>query len=93
MREGFKNYLIIQGYSEYTAKGTPSTVYDYIKRIDFVCEQEACNWLDLSSNINQVICDYDKGGVKERLSDISHRAVINALKRFKDFLYFIKFNI
>jgi len=86
MKELFKNYLIKEGYAEYTPKGLPSTVYDYIKRIDFVCENEKMTWIQLSEHIHQIITDYDINGKKEHLGNKSHRAVINALKRYKEFL-------
>lgn len=87
MRKQFKEYLIKEGYKEYTPSGHPSTVYDYIKRIDFICEEEGLlSWTQLAANVNHYVNNYDIGGKKERLGELSHRAVINALKRFRDFL-------
>lgn len=92
MREQFKAYLIKEGYKEYTPSGLPSTVYDYIKRIDFICEEEGLlSWTQLASNINHYVINYDVGGRKESVGELSHRAVINALKRFRDFLYEIDY--
>lgn len=84
MREKFKSYLISQGYSETTPSGHPSTVYDYMKRIDRVCEWEQLEWSELKSCINQIVPQYDLGGTKEHLGNKSHRAVINALLRFQE---------
>ena len=39
MIEGFENYLIKEGYSQYTPSGNPSTVYDYCRRVERVCER------------------------------------------------------
>ena len=86
MKKEFENYLILQGYSLTTPSGNPSTVYDYIKRIDKVCIWENCTWETLATNISNIVRVYDIGGLKENLGNLSHRAVINALKRFRDFL-------
>lgn len=86
MRNEFKNYLIRKGYSEYTPSGNKSTVYDYIKRIDKVCEWEDFTWQDLKNNISMILNEYDIGGEKEELGKKSHSAVINALRRFDEFL-------
>ncbi len=90
MRKAFEYFLESRGYSKFTASGAPSTVYDYIKRIDKVCYFECCTWEELSENIDAVICDYDIGGEKEHIGNISHRAVINALKRFREFVDYQK---
>ena len=87
MKKSFEKYLIDQGYSLRTPSGNPSTVYDYQKRIDKVCEWEGYpNWETLAVNISRIVAMYDVGGVKVDLGNTSHRAVINALKQFKMFL-------
>jgi len=86
MKNDFKNYLIKNGYKEYTPSGHPSTVFQYIKSIDFVCDIEYRSWIMLASNIDFYINLYDVGGEKEYLGMTSHRTIINALKRFKEFL-------
>lgn len=86
MKDGFEKYLIANGYKQYTPKGLPSTVYDYLKRIDFVCGEEQMNWQQLATNIDSIVSTYDIGGEKETLGNKSHRAVINALKRYKEFI-------
>ena len=45
-----------------------------------------CDLVQLSKNIHRIITDYDINGIKEHLGSKSPRAVINALKRFKEFL-------
>jgi len=86
MKNQFEKYLINQGYSLTTPSGKPSTVYDYQKRIDKVCEWENCSWETLALNISRIVVLYDVGGAKEELGNKSHRAVINALKQFKNFV-------
>ena len=87
MKDQFEKYLIQEGYKSKTPSGKPSTVYDYIKRIDFVCNEENCDWIALATNIDNIIRSYDIGGSKEDLGRISHNAVINALKRFQEFVH------
>jgi len=86
MKEKFAQYLINEGYSETTPRGKPSTVYDYQKRIDKVCKMENMTWEELADSIGRIITQYDVGGIKEDLGNASKRAVINALKRFQEFL-------
>jgi len=85
MENMFRNYLINMGYKEYTLSGNPSTVYDYIRRIDFICREEGnISWYELMNKINIVLPKYDVYGEKEHLGDKSHNAVINALRRFNE---------
>lgn len=86
MKEQFKDYLLSKGYSEYTPSGNPSTVYDYIYRIEKICLEEGSSWEMLASDIDRFVKDYDVGGKNENIGQTSHRAVINALKAFKAFL-------
>jgi hypothetical protein len=86
MKEQFTEYLRSKGYSEQTPSGHPSTVYDYPKRIDNVCKWESVSWRELGENIEGIILKYDVGGEKEHYGNRSNRAVINALKRFSEFL-------
>lgn len=85
MKERFRRFLIDAGYKETTPSGNPSTVYDYIKRIDKVCEWERESWETLAEHIEVVVVMYDVGGPKEELGKKSHSAVINALRRFQEF--------
>jgi hypothetical protein len=86
MDKEFKEYLILKGYKEFTPTGNPSTVYDYIKRINKVCEWENFTWKMLEEKIDYILTEYDIGGSKEYLGKKSHSAVINALRRFKEFV-------
>ncbi len=84
----FKEWLIGRGYKEYTPSGLPSTVYDYLKRIDFVIEQERYNsWQDVANNIDFLVKEYGESGRKADLGRKSHNAVISALRRFREFKY------
>ena len=86
MLENFKEYLIQKGYSEYTPSGKPSTAYDYVKRINKICERERISTNQLADNINDYLKKYDIGGSEEDFGKKSHSAFINALRRFKEFI-------
>ena len=83
--KNFENYLIKEGYSKLTPSGHPSTVYDYGKRVDTICEKEAISINYLSENIDFYVSKYDDFGSEAEFGNKSHRAYINALKRFRDF--------
>lgn len=85
--DDFKNWLVDQGYKEYTPSGNPSTAYDYVKRINFIIEQEHySSWQKIVNNIDFLLHEYGECGKKAELGKKSHNAVICALKRFKEFL-------
>ncbi|HQT05094.1 MAG TPA: hypothetical protein PLU46_08925 [Thiotrichales bacterium] len=86
MKQRFKQYLIDQGYKEYTPKGQPSTVDDYVRRVDRVRSREGLTWIELAENISKIVNSYDIGGQNEVLGKKSNRTVINSLKRYEAFL-------
>lgn len=86
MLENFKRYLIQQGYSEFTPSGNPSTVYDYGKRINKICERERISIEQLANNINVYVEKYGSLGSDAEFGKRSHSAFINALKRFEEFM-------
>ena len=86
MRDTFKQFLINEGYKEYTPSGNLSTVYDYIKRIDNVCKWEGTDWNSLAKRINNLLPEYEEGGRKSDLGAKSHNAVRCALRCFKRFI-------
>lgn len=86
IKSSFQEFLIKQGYKITTPSGNPSTVYDYKKRIDFVCEIENITWEQLAENIDSIINLYEPSGAKSMLGAKSHNAVISALKQFKIFV-------
>lgn len=86
MLENFKRYLIQQGYSEFTPSGNPSTVYDYGKRINKICERERISIEQLANNINVYVEKYGTLGSDAEFGKRSHSSFINALKRFEEFM-------
>ncbi len=77
----YRNFLIERGYSLVTPSGNPSTVDDYCHRIDFVCEIEDIEWVDIPAHIDRLLKEYGMGGAKQHLGAKSNNSVINALKR------------
>lgn len=90
LKEKFYNYLREKGYKEYTPSGNKSTLYDYWGRIERICKDEEITWHELSKQINKFVQDYDTSGAKSELGEKSHRAVINALKRYQEFIITLK---
>ena len=85
MELAFEEYLINAGYKEETDSGNPSTVFSYTNAIR-VLEEEELNWHSLQNNIDNIVPIYDIGGVKQRIGAKSNSTVINALKRFREFV-------
>ena len=85
MKDKFKQWLVRKGYSVVSPSGKPSTVYDYANRIDKVCEWESLTWSSLAADIERIRQEYSDGGKKAEKGNMSNKAVINALRRFKEF--------
>ena len=86
MLEKFKKYLIEKGYSEFTPSGKPSTVYDYIKRVERIRSRENMTLSELAENISYYVDKYGPTGNESEFGKRSHNAFINALRRFGEFL-------
>ena len=82
----YEDYLIALGYKTETDNGDPSTVYAYIKAVNSVLLEEDISWSTLKANISDIVKKYDEGGAKEAFGCKSNKTVINALKRFEDFV-------
>ena len=83
----YEAYLIEKGYSTETPGGSKSTVYSYIGAIEkHVLKTENISWQTLKENIDSIIAKYDVGGEREKIGAKSKSTVINALKRFRDFI-------
>jgi len=85
MLDNFKNYLIQEGYSEFTPSGNPSTAYDYMKRIKKICERENITVKGMAENIDFYIDKYGPTGNESEFGKRSHNAFINAMRRFGEF--------
>ena len=82
----FEEYLVNAGYCEYTATGNPSTVFSYIHAIKKGLEEEGLSWHTLQRDIENIVPIYDIGGTKQHIGAKSNCTVINALKRFREFV-------
>ena len=86
MLNDFKLFLLNQGYRGFTKKGNPSTVFDYIKRIEKICLREDITVNVLSKEIDFYVDLYGPKGAESEFGKKSHGAFIAALKKFKEFL-------
>jgi len=86
MLEKFKRYLIEEGYSEFTPSGKPSTVYDYVKRLEKICAREKTDIMELAKNITFYVDKYSPTGNEGEFGRRSHNAYISALRKFEDFM-------
>lgn len=83
MQEEFKYWLEKNGLRTYA----PTTIAAYTRSVDDVCQIENCSWTALGNDINNIVKIYDWGGEKEAKGNEGHRTVINALKRFQEFIH------
>lgn len=84
---GFMEYLKDEFYKEWTGSGYPSTVYQYASAIGQVMKKEGIDdWLTLAENIIDLISKYDTKGSMWKFGSKGHSTVINALKRFSEYL-------
>ena len=86
LEDGFEQFLIKSGYRVYTSSGLKSTVFTYIRSIYRVLDEEGLTWQSLKTEISNVIPIYDVGGAKEHIGSKSKCQVINALRRFEEFV-------
>ena len=83
----FKEYLVKQGYKEFTLSGKPSTVYDYAGRIKTICEREGINTAKVLINrIDELEQKYGETGSEAAFGRKSHNSCINAIRRFNEFV-------
>ena len=82
----FEEYLANAGYCEYTDAGNPSTVFSYVHAVKKVLEEEGLSWYTLQRDIENIVSIYDVGGSKQHIGAKSNCTVINALKRFREFV-------
>ncbi len=82
----YEAYLEAAGYPVVGVSGNDSTVPAYSRAVEKVIENEGITWADLENNISNIIAKYDVGGVCEDFGNKSNKTVINALKRFGEFV-------
>lgn len=79
MLNNFKTYLLNQNYKLLTAE-------DYKGRIERLLLKEKMNLDTLVKNITSILPEYEKTGKKHAYGKRSHSSVLNALRRFSEFL-------
>lgn len=82
----FEKHLIDEGYAVETDSGNPSTVYSYVNAVESVRVEEGVSWDTLKTDIATIVPLYDEGGIKQMIGAKSNKTVINALKRFAEFV-------
>ena len=82
----YEAYLESAGYSIVGRTGKDSTVPAYAYAVEQVLKEENLAWAELEKNIAQIVKKYDMGGACEDFGAKSNRTVINALKRFAEFV-------
>ncbi len=87
MKEAFYNYLLDLGYKDSTPSGAPSTIPQYINAIEKIIAWEHLgNWEQIIQHLPILLRKYDVGGEKAHLGAIGHNTIINALRRFAEFV-------
>ncbi len=86
VEKDFAHFLEVNGYSSITVHGTKSTVYSYVNSVKSIMEDEGLTWDSLEKAISSVVRLYDVGGAKEDIGYNGKSTVINALRRFEDFV-------
>lgn len=85
--DDFEQYLINRGYKVVSKAGNKSTTYDYSRRrIPFVMREEGVSIYKLAENIDYYINLYDSDGPKSSLGAKGKGSVINALRRFREYI-------
>lgn len=79
MQKQFEQYLQSKNYSATTA-------IDYPARLERLCRKEKLSYEHLAQNLNEIMPQYEKTGKKSSYGKRSHSSVINALRRFAEFL-------
>lgn len=86
-KEKFMDWLKKEDYSEWTGAGYPSTIHQYIYSIESVMKIENIeSFSALTEHIQLLIRKYGQYGSMRDYGNRSHGTVINALKRFMEFL-------
>lgn len=81
----YKNFLINKGYAV-MVNNRPSTVYDYLRGIKYVCKLENITLEKLAESIFDICPMYQKGGIHEIRGRQISRSVRSSLKQFNKFV-------
>jgi hypothetical protein len=86
IQEQYEMYLEAADYSVIGISGNDSTVPQYSRAVEKVVEREGLSWSQLSNDIANIVQKYDKDGAEEDFGNRGNKTVINALKRFQEFV-------
>ena len=86
IQEQYEIYLEAAGYPVVGVSGNDSTVPQYSRAVEKVVEREGLNWNQLKNDIDNIVKKYDKNGPEEDYGNRGNKTVINALKRFGEFV-------
>lgn len=79
MQKQFEEYLLNKNYR-------PTTSIDYPARLERLCRKEKISYEHLAQHLNDIMPQYEADGKKHSYGKRSHSSVINALRRFAEFL-------
>ena len=79
MQKQFEEYLLAKNYRT-------TTSIDYPARLERLCRKEKISYEHLAQHIYEIMPQYENTGKKSSYGKRSHSSVINALRRFAEFL-------
>lgn len=79
MQKQFEEYLQSKNYR-------PTTSIDYPARLERLCRKEKISYELLAQHLAEIMPEYEKTGKKSSYGKRSHSSVINALRRYAEFL-------
>ena len=79
MQNEFEEYLQAKNYK-------PTTSIDYPARLERLCRKEKISYEHLPQHLAEIMPQYERTGNKSSYGKRSHSSVINALRRFAEFL-------
>ena len=79
MQKQFEEYLLAKNYST-------TTSLDYPMRLERLCRKEKISYEHLAQHLAEIMPQYENTGKKSSYGKRSHSSVINALRRFAEFL-------
>lgn len=83
--DDFYIYLTNKKYAD-------NTKNSYVYSVKRVAEWENINIITLAEKIDEILLKYDKGGIYQDRGQIGNATVINALKRFAEFINYFQLN-
>lgn len=79
MQKQFEQYLQSKNYRS-------TTSIDYPARLERLCRKEKISYEHLAQHLAEIMPQYERTGRKSSYGKRSHSSVINALRRFAEFL-------